>query len=93
VGDSRGGPHPRSVTPKGWSRLAQQLRQFRDVSRDPPRLIFAQQLAARRSLACTSNSNGPLGHRLGLASLMAGLLSPLPCQLAPRSSSSAKQPG
>jgi hypothetical protein len=35
----------------------------------------------------------PLGHRLGLASLMTGTLPPLPFQLPPLSSSRAKQPG
>ena len=36
---------------------------------------------------------GPLGHRLGLASLIDGTAAPMPVQLVPLSSSRAKQPG
>jgi len=35
----------------------------------------------------------PLGHRLGLVSLIVGMVAPRPFQLAPLSSSRAKQPG
>src|SRR5262249_25847277 len=61
------------------SRLPQQVRQLCNVRRDPSRLI------ARES--------SPLGHRLGLISLMDGAAPPPPFQFAPLSSSRPKQLG
>jgi hypothetical protein len=49
--------------------------------------------AAERQGVGQIGNGYPVGHRLGLASLMAGTLPPLPFQLPPLSSSRAKQPG
>ena len=49
--------------------------------------------AAERQGAGQIGNGYPVGHRLGLASLMAGTLPPLPFQLPPLSSSRAKQLG
>ena len=53
------------------------LPQHRKVHRNPARVIALE--------------TSPLGHRLGLASLTDGTVPPLPFQLAPLSSSRAKQ--
>jgi len=55
------------------------LRQLGDVCRYPRRFV--------------ARETGPLGHKLGLASLMDGTVPPLPFQLPPLSSSRPKQPG
>jgi hypothetical protein len=71
--------HLRAYAVGQGSDLGCRLRQLGDVQRDPPCLIAGE--------------TSPLGHRLGLASLMDGTVPPLPFQLPPLSSSRPKQLG
>ena len=67
------------VASTGGHCFAQQFGQLGDIRRDPSRLV--------------ARETSPLGHRLGLTSLMDGAAPPLPFQFAPLSSSRPKQLG